>query len=56
MNRGIYSLIALMVAAPSLAMAFNEEASYNQRVLHTLKRGKEQIGDGPDHDVVPEAL
>jgi len=26
-----------MVAAPGLAIAFNEEASYNQCVLHSLK-------------------
>ncbi|SAL63756.1 hypothetical protein AWB69_07158 [Caballeronia udeis] len=30
MKRGICSFIALMVAAPGVAMAFNEDASYNQ--------------------------
>lgn len=37
MKRGICSLIALMVAAPGFAMAFDEEPSYNQCVLQTLK-------------------
>jgi hypothetical protein len=37
MKRGIGSFVALMVAAPGLAMAFNEDASYNQCVMQSLK-------------------
>jgi hypothetical protein len=37
MKRGICSFIALMVAAPGVAMAFNEDASYNQCVMQSLK-------------------
>ena len=37
MKHGICSFIALTIAAPGLAMAFNEDASYNQCVMQSLK-------------------
>jgi hypothetical protein len=37
MKRGICAFIALMIAAPGLTMAFNEDTSYNQCVMQSLK-------------------
>jgi hypothetical protein len=37
MKRGFCSFVALTIAAPGLAMAFDEDASYNQCVMQSLK-------------------
>ncbi|OXC74199.1 hypothetical protein [Caballeronia sordidicola] len=56
MKRGICPFVALMVAAPGLVMAFNEDASYNQCVMQSLKGVRSRQATELITSVVSKAL